>query len=150
MLHLAWVGTNIDSVLQFTFPFSSLASTQPHLILSSPCNHLTTLPSRHLITSPPRHLVTLSPHHRLVTSLPRPHLDLALALVLSCPCPCLTPVFILDFDLVSTSSRSPSPYTPELSLSWTLYSSFSSPQSLDLYLDPHIPLVLFLSSLSSF
>ena len=86
-------------MLQFTFPFSSLTSTQPHLILSSPRNHLTTPPSHHLITSPPCCLVTLSPHHlaalspchlvtsslpcHLVTSTspqprPRPHLILIL------------------------------------------------------------------------
>ena len=107
----------VVTVLQFTFPFSSLASTQPHLILSSPRNHLTTPPSRHLVTSPPHRLATLSPHHRLVTSLPQPHLNLALALVSSHPHPCLTPIFILDLNLVSSSSHLLSPNTPEYSLS---------------------------------
>ena len=137
-------------MLQFTFPFSSLASTQPHLILSSPRHH-TTLPLHHLTTSLPRHLVTLSPHHPVTLS----------------PCHPITlsPYHLATFShhhhVMSSSTKAP--YCPITlsSLPLSLPLSLSSPhphprhlvlfgpRSLDLYLDPRVSSVLFLSSPSS-
>ena len=85
-----------------------------------------------------------SPYHSILL-VPVLVLSLSLSLSLSCPCP----------HLILTSSLPrprplPSPYTPEYSLSWTLYSYLSGPRSLDFYLDPHVPSVSFSSSPSSF
>ena len=72
---------------------SSLASTLPHLILSSPRNHHPAAPSPHhrvtvsphyLVTSSPHCFITLSPSHPVISSSssssprPRPHLVLVL------------------------------------------------------------------------
>ena len=96
------------------FSLSSLASSLPHLILSSPRNHHPAAPSpRHLITSLPRHLATSSPRH-LVTSLPR-------HLTTSSP---YHPITSSSSHPVISSSSSPRPH-----LVLTLTSSSSSPHS---------------------
>ena len=90
------------------FPF---ASTQPHLILSSPRNHHPAVLTPHCpVTPPPRHLVTLSPCH-LVTppSCPCPRLVLVLVSSSSSsrprPRPHLVFVLVLELTLPSLSPR---------------------------------------------
>ena len=143
------------------FPFSLIHSAS--LVLSSPLLiHLVTSSPRHLVSLSPHHLVTLPPLHLAISTLPSPphHLTTPpsyhLVTTLSphyitsprphpCPrsCPCPRPCPCL---LISPSPCLLSLYTPEYSLSWTLYSSYSGPRSLDLFLDPHVSSVLFLSS----
>ena len=95
-----------------------------------------------ITTLSPRHLVTLSPHYLATSS---PYLLITLS-----PS---HPVFSSSSSSLSSSKSSShllSSYTPVHSLSWTLYDSLSLvPDSLDLYLDPRVSPVLFLSSPSS-
>ena len=144
-------------MLQFTL-FPCLR----HLITLPPC-HLDTSSPCHLVTPPPCHPVTLSPCHPITSSLISPLLHITPHLDTLSPCLhprlCLCPHLILTLSLSSPLSLSlscpclvlilASPYTPEYSLSWTLYSYFSGPRSLDFYLGPHVSPVLFLSSPSS-
>ena len=97
----------VVTVLQFTFPFSSLASTQSHLILSSPRNHHPAVPSPqppcHPVTLSPYHLITLSPCHLLTSPLRHKHSPSRHPIDLSLYCPRLV--------LVPASSlSSPSPH----------------------------------------
>ena len=121
-----WVWPWDPPMLQFTVPFSSLASTQPHLILSSPRNHLTTPPSRHLITSPPCCLDTLTPCH--LTALPPCHL------ITSSPRHLIT----------TTSWHSPPRHPIVLSTYHSIVLILSSP-----HLHPRLILILILASSSS-
>ena len=116
--------------LLFPFPLSCVHPALPglisliYLVTLSPCHPITSslVSSLHYVTP---HLDTLSPS-------PHPCIVLAFVLILSLtstlpwPRPC--PVLVLT---MSSSSPCPyldlllSPYAPEYSLSWTLYSSFS-------------------------
>ena len=174
-IHTTW---SMHILLQFTFPFSlshppsltwsCLTATshlypRPSLLVILPPCHLATWSPCHPATLSPYHLyhhcaMTLStkvPYYRPITlslaSHPRPHPRLisSSSLSLSLSRPRLISSSPSTSTSTSTSSCLLSPYTPEYSLSWTLYSSFSGPSSLDLYLDSRVSSVLFLSSPSS-
>ena len=104
-------------------------------VLSLP--HLGATSHHHLVISSPHHLVTSSPCH-LVLTLSSPCLCLVLSL------PHLIPI---SPHLHLISSLFPPLQVPFLDTVFVLLWSPLSPNS---YLDPHVPPVFFLSSLSSF
>ena len=117
------------------------------LIPSSPCHLVTSSPCP-LIPLSPCHLDTLSPLHSYhLNTMSSYHPITLTSLSLSHPCPHLTLVLVLSSFSLQPLPLS-SPYPPKYSLSWTLYSSLSGPCPLDLYLDPCISPVLFLTFLS--
>ena len=122
-----------------------------HLITLSPFH------SYHHNTTPPCHLIilyhpdTLSPHHLITISLhhspPRHHITLHQGTISLSTLSPYHPISLLSHPCLVLSSSSLRPrllsslYTPEYSLSWTLYLSPLIP--VNFYLDPHVPSVSF-------
>ena len=155
--HCGWVFPTKSGVchhIAVTIYFSFLLS-YVHSALPWPClfkQHLVTLSPCPLITTTPRYFDVLLPYLSMTLTLltsPCPYPVLILVLVTSSSSSQPRPHLIFILDLISPMSHLLSPYTPEYSLSWTLYSSLSGLCSLDLYLDPQVSPVLFLSSPSS-
>ena len=149
----------VSSHLVTLSPHHLVTSSPCHLVTSPPC-HLATLSpfhSYHHNTTPPHHLIilyhpdTLSPHHLITISLrhslPRHHDTLHQGTTTLSTLSPYHPISLLSHPRLVSSSSSLQPrllsslYTPEYSLSWTLYLSPLIP--VNFYLDPHVLSVSF-------